>query len=80
MILTNEGLVQAAEKAGINMPPDLDEYDKLLFPYWHLFRLAQLERPMTHPDSHFKNAKRIAAISVDHIGKVQFVDIEDELE
>ena len=80
MINQRESLVDAAEQAGINIPPDLNDYDKSLFPYWHLFCLAQIDRPLLTETSHYKNAKMIAAISVEQIGKTEFDEIAAQLE
>jgi len=79
MINSQESLVDAAKKAGIHIPPDLRDYDKLLFPYWDLLCLAQLERPLLTQTSHYDNAKMISKIPVEQIGKISFGEIKDKL-
>lgn len=49
-----------AEKAGLLVPPDLDEYDAAKFPHWYVFCAVQLGAAMPHPSAHWDNAEVIA--------------------
>ncbi len=67
-------LVSAAEKAGMKVPPDPDEYDPNQYPHFYVFCTAQLSRPM-HPGEHCDNAKIIANISDEEIKKVTLAQL-----
>lgn len=60
----------AAEKAGIKLPDDIEEYDPDQFPHWHVFQRVQLCRAMSYPAEHWDNAKIIATIPDDQIRTV----------
>jgi len=72
--------VDAAKAAGIEVPSDLHDYDKSEFPFWHLYCLAQIDRPLANADSYRKNACVIADIDPKRIDAIGFVDIVDFLE
>lgn len=38
-------IADAAVRAGIKVPDDLDEYDPLKYPHWHIFCMVQLGAP-----------------------------------
>ena len=80
MITQPETLMDAAREAGIDMPADLHDYDKSEYPFWHLYCLVQIDRPMPGTDSHCKNAKLVADIDPDRIKSIGFRDIVDYLE
>jgi len=80
MITQAETLVEAAKAAGIDVPPNIREYSKDDYPWWHLYRISQIDRPMPHPDSHQKNARVIADIKADRIRDLGFSDVVDFLE
>jgi len=80
MITQSETLVDAARHAGIEIPPDLHDFDKSKYPYWNLYCIAQIDRPMPDCDSHLRNAHVIADIDPDRIDDIGFSDIVDYLE
>ena len=63
-------LVAPAKDAGIEVPDDLDNYDKELYPHFFVFCVVQLGRPMPHPSAHFDNAKIIGKISLNAIRQI----------
>ena len=67
MIAFPEMLVSSAKNAGINIPKDLENYNKIDYPHWHVYCTLQLGSPMPRPDSHGINAKIIASIAKDKI-------------
>jgi len=60
-------LVNPAEKAGIKVPEDPDNFDKQEFPHFYVFCFMQLGRRMPFPDSHWNNAHIIASIPEENI-------------
>lgn len=70
-------LVSAAERAGIKVPDDPDNYDKTKYPHFAVFCTAQLGNPMPYAGVHWKNARVIAEISDEDITKVTFQDLEN---
>lgn len=60
-------LVGPAQQAGILTPPDPENYEPNEFKHWHLFRMVQLGQSMPSPDSHWENAKIIAALPEDDV-------------
>ena len=80
MITQPETLVDAAKAAGIKVPPDLHNYDDSEYPFWHLYCLAQIDRPLVSAESHHKNARVVADIDPEKIGDIGFRDIVDYLE
>jgi hypothetical protein len=80
MITQVETLVEAAKAAGIDVPEDIRKYSKADYPHWHLFCVTQIDRPMSHSDSHMKNARVIADIKSDQIKRIGFSDIVNFLE
>jgi hypothetical protein len=55
-------LVEAAEQAGMKVPPDPDEFVPTEFPHFHVFCNVQLARPLVMWGEHWENAKIVAAI------------------
>jgi hypothetical protein len=75
MFLFAELLVEAAEQAGIKVPPDPEEWEVLSeeYPHFYVFCACQLERPM-QPGEHWENAKVIASIPTDQLRKMKIGD------
>lgn len=69
-------LTSAAEKAGIKVPEDADNFDQELFPHFHLFCAAQLGQPMPYMGCHWENAFVIARIPADKIKTVTWKELE----
>lgn len=62
MIMQAHLLVLAAEKAGMKVPPDTNDYKREEYPHFWLFEVLQLGRLMPTQWSHYTNAKIIAAL------------------
>lgn len=75
MILTPEGLVEPARRAGIAVPPDPRNFKPSEYPYFDVFLTLQLGKPMKDPASHWKNAKVIASIHPDKIVEITVEDV-----
>lgn len=60
-------LIDPARQAGIKVPENVEEYDRLEFPHFWVFCQTQLGRHMSSPNQHWENAKVIASISDDEI-------------
>lgn len=69
-------IVSAAEKAGMPVPPNPDDFDPNDFPHFQVFCYAQLGRGMK-PGEHWSNAEVIAGIPDDEIRSVTFADLID---
>lgn len=80
MITQPETLVDVAEAAGIIVPPNLHDYDRSEYPFWYLYCLVQIDRPLTSADSHCKNACIVADIDPERVMDIGFGDIVDYLE
>lgn len=65
-------LVDAAEKAGIKVPKDPENFEdqKNEYPHWFVFCVLQLGRSMPYSGVHYNNAKLIGSLSNDEIVKV----------
>jgi hypothetical protein len=70
MISTPAMLVRPAEKAGIKVPQNLDNYDKARFPHFHVFTALQCGRPLPFPTAHWRNATVVAGIAPEEIQTV----------
>lgn len=70
-------LVDAAAKASIKVPDDLERYEPTDFPHWHVFCAMQLGASMPYAGVHFDNAKAIAAIPDDKIMVALYHEIVD---
>ena len=69
-------LCQPAEDAGIAVPEDLhfdgnnlDDFRES-HPHFFVYACLQLGRPLPSPDSHWSNAKVVAALSEDEVKTV----------
>lgn len=62
-------LVPAAEKAGIDVPQNPDEWMENMekFPQWYAFCALQLGAPVPYHGVHWDNAKVIASIPASEI-------------
>lgn len=65
-------LVSAAEKAGIAVPSDPNEFEAEDYPHFALFCIAQLGQSMPYPGVHFDNARVIAEVSFDEIKTITY--------
>ena len=63
MIALAEMLVEPAKKAGIRVPDDVHNYNKLDYPYWFVYVQLQLGEAMPRPDSHWRNAELVAGLT-----------------
>ena len=68
---------EAARKAGMKVPDDLDEYPLRDFPHWFVFCQAQLGR-RCEPGEHWENAKVVAAIPDDEITEITIQRLIDK--
>lgn len=71
-------LVAAAEKAGMKIPPNPDNYFDVAneFPHFAVFCNAQLGRPMNPMSVHWDNAKVIAKIPLNKIKTITLKELE----
>jgi len=69
-------LVSAAEKAGMKIPADPDDFDANEYPHFQVFCIAQLCRRMQLGE-HWENAKIIAAIPED---KIRITTLEEMID
>lgn len=75
MIAFPEMLVSAAEKAGMAVPDDVENYDADKFPHWHVYTSVQLGTGLPYPAAHWDNAHVIAGIPESRIRKVTAADL-----
>ena len=71
-------IAPAAEKAGVDLPDDLEEYDPENYPHWHVFSLMQLGESMPYPGVHWNNAKIVADIPKEKLITLTFDDLVNE--
>ncbi len=77
-MLAFPGLIApAAERAGIKLPEDVENYNKAEYPHWFVFSQMQLGAPMPDPSAHWDNAKVVAVIPNDQITKVTPEQLEE---
>lgn len=60
-------LIPAAQRAGMKVPPDSENYDANEFPHFMVYCRMQLGAPMPTPDAHWDNAKIVAEVPEDQI-------------
>lgn len=60
-------LVNPAKEAGMKVPEDAENFDPHDFPHFQVYLIMQVGRPIPHTDSHWTNAKIIAAVPDDKI-------------
>lgn len=63
-------LVEPAERAGIAVPPDAEDFNPADFAHFFVFLRMQLGAPMPRPGCHWDNAYVIAGIAPDQITKI----------
>lgn len=68
-------LVGAAEKAGMAVPPDPDNFVDKQYPHFAVFCNTQLARPMSDPSEHWHNAEVIASVPEDEIMRVTLLNL-----
>jgi len=68
-------LISPAEKAGMKVPPDVNDFEGGEYPHFAVYCNIQLGSPMPHPTAHWDNAEVIAAVSDDKIKSVTFNDL-----
>lgn len=73
MMLFPSMLINAAQKAGMAVPPNPEAFDAEAFPHFHVFCLLQLGRPVSWGE-HWENAKIIAAIPVENLETMTLED------
>jgi hypothetical protein len=77
MIAFIEMLVEPAKKAGMNVPSDVDNYDKNDFPHFWVLCTLQLGRPMPSMGCHWDNAKVIADIDLERLKTMTVEDFHN---
>ena len=72
MIAFPEMLIAPAEKAGMAVPPDSENFDREEYPHFAVFCAVQLGASMPTPVAHWDNTKVIAAVPEDKIRIITF--------
>lgn len=67
MLAFPDMLIDAAYKAGIAIPENINNYDRNEFPHFYVFCYLQLGRPVRYHGEHWDNAKVIANIPVERL-------------
>lgn len=68
-------LVDPAEKAGMRVPDNPDDFDETEYPHFFVFCQVQLGSPMPTPVAHWDNAKVVAELTEDEIKTTTFEDL-----
>lgn len=76
MIAFPELLVEPACEASIRVPLDPEVYDADRFPFWHVYAVWQIGRPLPDPVAHWDNAYVIAAVPEEKIRHVTFDELK----
>jgi hypothetical protein len=77
MIAFPEMLIEAAEKAGMKVPPNPEDFDRTDFMHFFVFAAVQVGAPMPYPDAHWHNAELIAQIPDSEIELVTYQELLD---
>ena len=77
MIAIADILLEPARKANILVPEDLEDYNPVQFPHWHVFVNSQIGRSLPQPTSHWDNAEVIASLNNTEILTVSLGDLCD---
>jgi hypothetical protein len=77
MIAFPEMLIGAAEKAGIKVPPNPDEFERDDYMHFFVFSTVQIGAAMPYPGAPLDNAKMIAQISDEEIGQITYQELLD---
>ena len=70
MIALPSVLANTADKAGIIVPEDPDNFDPEDYPHFYVFCCVQLGKAMKDPAEHFFNAKIIADLTEEQVKAV----------
>jgi hypothetical protein len=70
-------LIGAAEKAGIKVPPNPDEFERDEFMHFFVFSTVQIGASLPYPSAPLDNAKLIAKISDEEIGQITYQELLD---
>ena len=70
-------LVAAAEKAGIDVPPNPDDYDREEFMHFFVFATVQLGAPLPWPTAHWDNAELVASLSDEEVRQITYQELLD---
>lgn len=70
-------LVGPAEKAGMKVPENVDNFDRNEYPHFAVYCAIQLGAPMPYPTAHWDNAKLIASIPDDKIRAVTLSELKE---
>lgn len=68
-------LIDAAVKAGIDVPKNIKDYDPKDYPHWEVFCNTQLGRRCPYAGVHWNNAKVIAEIPNDKIFNITMAEL-----
>jgi hypothetical protein len=71
-------LVAAAEKAGIKVPPNPEEFDSTEYPHWDVFLKVQIGAPMPSWTAHWDNAQLIGSLSDEEIKTITYQQLLDK--
>lgn len=77
MIAVPSLLAGPAQAAGIEVPPDTDNFDAEQFLRFHVFCNAQLGRRMPNWSCHWENAKVVAAVPEKQLKTITFAQLEE---
>jgi hypothetical protein len=78
MIAFASMLLSPAEKAGMKIPDDADEFDPNEFPHFDVYLKCQLGASMPSPSAHWENAKLIASYSDDKIKTLTYAELLED--
>lgn len=65
-------LVACAEKAGMKVPPDPNDFSPEEYPHFNIFCTVQLGAPMPHFSAHWDNAVIVAAIADEQVKTITY--------
>lgn len=71
-------LVSPAEKAGMKVPEDPDNFKREDYTHFFIFLTVQLGAPMPYPSAHWDNAKLIASLSDEEVKSVTYQQLLDK--
>lgn len=77
MMAFSRMLTSAAERVGIKVPPNPDDYNPNDYIRWHIFCICQLGQSMPYPGVHWDNAQVIADIPEDELKTITAQEILD---
>jgi hypothetical protein len=76
MIAFPSMLCDAAENAGMAVPPDPENFDREEYPHFWIFCALQLARSTPYHGVHWDNAKVIAGLEVEKLKTMMLSDFE----